>query len=147
RAPSRRAAPGLAARRADQCARCRRPGTPWRPRRPPPPSGRHGRRRDPPESRLAGCGNAPSRRRIAMMRALLALMRRDLRVSMRAGGRFGLALVFFISVVAIVPFAIGPDLDLLGRIGPAILWIGALLASLSGLDRLFQPDYEDGTLD
>lgn len=82
-----------------------------------------------------------------MTRALIALIRRDLRIALRAGGGFGLALVFFISVVAITPFAIGPDLELLGRIGPAILWIGALLASLIGLDRLFQPDWEDGTLD
>jgi heme exporter protein B len=50
-------------------------------------------------------------------------------------------------VVTIVPFAVGPDLKLLARIGPAILWIGALLASLLGLDRLFQADREDGSLE
>ncbi len=47
----------------------------------------------------------------------------------------------------LVPFAIGPDLALLGRIGPAILWLGALLASLLALDRLFAADREDGSLD
>lgn len=56
-------------------------------------------------------------------------------------------MVFFLSLVTVVPFAIGPDLRLLSRIGPAILWIAALLASLLGLDRLFQADHEDGSLD
>lgn len=47
----------------------------------------------------------------------------------------------------LVPFALGPDLNLLSRIGPAILWLGALLSTLIGLDRLFQSDEEDGSLD
>ena len=49
--------------------------------------------------------------------------------------------------MTVVPFAVGPDLNLLGRIGPAILWIAALLSTLLGLDRLFQADHEDGSLD
>ena len=56
-------------------------------------------------------------------------------------------MLFFLAVIATIPFAVGPDLNLLARIGPAILWIGALLASLLGLDRLFQADREDGSLD
>ena len=55
--------------------------------------------------------------------------------------------VFFLILVAVMPFALGPDLDLLARLGPAILWIAALLATLLGLDRLFQADHEDGSLD
>jgi heme exporter protein B len=55
--------------------------------------------------------------------------------------------LFFLVVVSMIPFAIGPDLALLARIGPAILWLGALLASLLALDRLFATDYEDGSLD
>jgi heme exporter protein B len=55
--------------------------------------------------------------------------------------------IFFLAVVATIPFGVGPDLNLLARIGPAILWIGALLASLLGLDRLFQSDRDDGSLD
>jgi heme exporter protein B len=55
--------------------------------------------------------------------------------------------LFFLAVVALMPFAIGPDLALLQRIGPAILWIGALLASLLALDRLLTADLEDGSLD
>ena len=82
-----------------------------------------------------------------MTRALSAIMLRDLQLAFRAGGGAGIALVFFLAVVAIVPFAVGPDLKLLARIGAAILWIGALLASLLGLDRIFAMDHEDGSLD
>jgi len=82
-----------------------------------------------------------------MGRAFLALVRRDLALATRAGGGAGLGVVFFLAVVVVTPFAIGPDLNLLARIGPAILWIGALLASLIGLDRLFAADAEDGSLD
>ena len=55
--------------------------------------------------------------------------------------------LFFLIVVVMMPFALGPDLALLARIGPAILWLGALLASLLALDRLFATDYDDGSLD
>ena len=82
-----------------------------------------------------------------MMRVVAGLVRRDLRVAGRIGGAGGLGLVFFLMVVAIVPFGLGPDLNLLSRIGPAILWIAGLLATLIGLDRLFQADEEDGSLD
>jgi len=58
-----------------------------------------------------------------------------------------MGVVFFLILVTIVPFAIGPDLNLLARIGPAILWIAALLSTLLGLDRLFLSDHEDGSLD
>jgi heme exporter protein B len=70
-----------------------------------------------------------------------------IRLGIRAGGSAAVALIFFLAVVAVIPFGIGPDLKLLARIGPAILWIAALLASLLGLDRLFGADREDGTLD
>jgi heme exporter protein B len=79
--------------------------------------------------------------------AFLAILRRDLVLAVRAGGGGELALVFFLTVVVLIPFALGPDLNLLSRIGPAILWLGALLATLIGLDRLFQADEEDGSLD
>ncbi len=82
-----------------------------------------------------------------MTRSLLALIRRDFRLAVRSGGGFGLPLVFFLSVVAVMPFAIGPDLVLLARVGAAVLWIGALLAMLIGLDRIFGADAEDGSLD
>ncbi|MFU0506170.1 heme exporter protein CcmB [Pseudaminobacter sp. NGMCC 1.201702] len=78
---------------------------------------------------------------------MLALYLRDVRLGIRAGGGALTGVLFFLAVIATIPFGIGPDLNLLGRIGPAILWIGALLASLLGLDRLFQADREDGSLD
>jgi heme exporter protein B len=78
---------------------------------------------------------------------MLALFLRDLRLGVRAGGGALVGVLFFLAVVAVVPFGVGPDLKLLARIGPAILWIGALLASLLGLERLFQADREDGSLD
>lgn len=81
------------------------------------------------------------------MNALAALYWRDLRLAVRAGGGAAIAALFFLIVVALVPFAVGPDLALLSRIGPAILWLGALLASLLTLDRLIAVDAEDGSLD
>ena len=81
------------------------------------------------------------------MSALSALLRRDIRISLRVGGGALMGVLFFLTVVTLIPFAIGPDLALLQRIGPAILWIGALLASLLGLDRLFAADLDDGSLD
>ncbi len=82
-----------------------------------------------------------------MRRAFLAVLKRDLALAARAGGGGELALVFFLTLVVLVPFALGPDLNLLSRIGPAILWLGALLSTLIGLDRLFQGDEEDGSLE
>jgi heme exporter protein B len=65
----------------------------------------------------------------------------------RVGGGALIGVLFFLVVVTLIPFALGPDLALLKRIGPAILWLAALLASLLALDRLFAVDHEDGSLD
>jgi heme exporter protein B len=81
------------------------------------------------------------------MIALGALFVRDLKLAIRVGGGAGIGVLFFLIVVALTPFAVGPDLALLGRIAPAILWLGALLASLLTLDRLLAADQEDGSLD
>ncbi len=78
---------------------------------------------------------------------MLALFLRDIRLSIRAGGGALIGVIFFLAVIVTIPFGVGPDLNLLSRIGPAILWIAALLACLLGLDRLFQADREDGSLD
>ncbi|MCB1477256.1 MAG: heme exporter protein CcmB [Rhodobiaceae bacterium] len=80
-------------------------------------------------------------------RALSALTVRELRLAVRIGGSALLGTLFFLIVVTVVPFAVGPDLKLLARLGPAFLWIGALLASLLSIDRLFQADTDDGSLD
>jgi heme exporter protein B len=82
-----------------------------------------------------------------MKKAFLALFRRDIRIARRIGGSASMGVVFYLTLVAMTPFAIGPDPHLLQRIGPAILWISALLATLLGLDRLFQADAEEGALD
>lgn len=76
-----------------------------------------------------------------------ALFVRELRLAVRVGGSGVIGVLFFLAVVTVIPFGVGPDLNLLARIGPAILWIGALLATLLGLDRLFQADRDDGALD
>ena len=76
-----------------------------------------------------------------------SLFLRDIRLSIRAGGGALIGVIFFLAVIVTIPFGVGPDLNLLSRIGPAILWIAGLLACLLGLDRLFQADREDGSLD
>jgi heme exporter protein B len=75
-----------------------------------------------------------------------ALLVRDLRLAVRAGGGFGLSLAFFLIVTVLVPFAVGPEAETLSRIGPGVLWVGALLATLLSLDRQFALDHEDGAL-
>ena len=78
---------------------------------------------------------------------MIRLLTRDLALAVRAGGGFGLGLAFFLITVVLVPFGVGPEAALLSRIAPGILWIGALLACLLSLDRIFQLDFEDGSLD
>ncbi|MCH2069040.1 heme exporter protein CcmB [Shimia sp.] len=76
-----------------------------------------------------------------------ALLLRDLKLAFRAGGGFGLGIAFFLIVVILVPFSVGPDSGLLTKIAPGVLWLGALLACLLSLDRILALDWEDGTLD
>jgi len=83
----------------------------------------------------------------ALGSSLYALFVRDIRAGRRIGGGTSLGVVFFLILVTLSAFAVGPDLALLGKIAPAILWISGLLATLLGLDRLFQADHEDGSLD
>ena len=75
-----------------------------------------------------------------------ALLLRDLRLAIRAGGGFGLGLAFFLIVIVLVPFGVGPERELLSAIAPGVLWVAALLASLLSLDRIFALDFEDGAL-
>ena len=78
---------------------------------------------------------------------MIALLMRDLRLAIRAGGGCGLALAFFLIVVVLVPLSVGPNSDRRAMIAPGMLWLGALLASLLSLDRMFALDWEDGSLD
>src|SRR5476651_634778 len=96
--------------------------------------------------RLAKPGGTRHEKRL-VNKAITALFLREWRNARRIGGGASTGAVFFLILVALMPFAIGPDLNLLSRIGPAILWIAMLLSTLLGLDRLFQSDEEDGALD
>ncbi|MEY4305515.1 MAG: heme exporter protein CcmB [Pseudomonadota bacterium] len=78
---------------------------------------------------------------------MIALLLRDLRLAIRAGGGFGLGLAFFLLVAVIVPLGVGPEPATLAKIAPGILWVGALLSCLLSLDRIFALDFEDGSLD
>src|SRR5471030_1445105 len=81
------------------------------------------------------------------MNAFFALLGRDLKLAARSGGGAALALGFFALVATLVPLGIGADLKLLSRVAGGVLWVGAVLAALLSLDRLFQGDFEDGSLD
>lgn len=78
---------------------------------------------------------------------MLALLKRDLSLATRAGGGFGLGVAFFLILCALVPFGVGPESDALRPVAAGILWVGALLACLLSLDRIFALDHEDGSLD
>jgi len=81
------------------------------------------------------------------MKAALALLARDVTLAWREGGAIGTAIGFYLVVVAITPLGLGPDLNLLARVAPGMLWIALLLAALLSADRIFHNDYEDGALD
>ncbi len=76
-----------------------------------------------------------------------ALLRRELALALAAGGGAAQGLVFFLIVVLLVPFGLGPEPAALAPAAPGTLWIAALLACLVTLDRLFQTDFEDGSLE
>lgn len=81
------------------------------------------------------------------MTAIRALLWRDLRLAFREGGALGTALGFFLIVVTLMPLGLGPDLNLLARIAPGVLWIALLLSALLSLPRIFESDHEDGSLE
>src|ERR1700741_3310990 len=81
------------------------------------------------------------------MSAFAALFARDIRLAFRAGGGAALAVGFFAAVAALLPLGIGAELPLLARVAGGALWVAAALAALISLDRLFQADFEDGSLD
>jgi heme exporter protein B len=82
-----------------------------------------------------------------IFRHMLVLLRRDLALAARIGGSGLLAVVFFVILISMVPLGVGPDGALLAKIAAGMIWVGVVLASLLSLDRLFQADYEDGSLD
>ncbi|HEU0158150.1 MAG TPA: heme exporter protein CcmB [Hyphomicrobiaceae bacterium] len=81
------------------------------------------------------------------MNAFCELVRRDVLIAWKEGGTLGVALGFYLVVVVLLPLALGPDLNLIARIAPAVLWVALLLSALLSLGRLFEADFEDGSLD
>ena len=81
------------------------------------------------------------------MKSFWTLVSRDLKLAAREGGAIGTALGFFLLVVSLMPLGLGPDLNLLSRIAPGVLWIAMLLAALLSLGRIFESDHDDGALD
>jgi heme exporter protein B len=81
------------------------------------------------------------------MSPLIVLLRRELTLTARQGGALGTALGFFVVIVALMPLGLGPDLALLSRIAPGILWIGLMLSALLSLPRMLEADAEDGALE
>jgi heme exporter protein B len=81
------------------------------------------------------------------MNAFVALVQRDVRLALRRKSEVLTALFFFVVVATLFPLGIGPEPAVLRKIAPGILWVGALLASLLSLGRLFSADFQDGTLE
>lgn len=81
------------------------------------------------------------------MNVFLNVLARDVRLALRQGSAGTMALGFFVLVVVLFPLGVGPELNVLSRISAGVLWVAALLACLLSLDRLFQADFEDGSLD
>ncbi|WP_207462725.1 heme exporter protein CcmB [Azospirillum sp. SYSU D00513] len=81
------------------------------------------------------------------MTRFLRLVGRDLRLALRQGSDASIAVMFFVLCVVLFPFGVGPEPNILARIAAGVIWVAALLASLLSLERLFQTDYEDGSLE
>ncbi len=81
------------------------------------------------------------------MNAVLALLHRETTLALRQGGTLGTVLGFYVVIVALMPLGLGPDLALLSRIAPGILWIGLMLSALLSLPRMLEGDDEDGALE
>ena len=81
------------------------------------------------------------------MKPFLAIVRRDVRLAFRQGTDTLMTLAFFVIAVVLFPFGVGPEPNVLARIGGGVVWVAALLASMLALERLFQTDYEDGGLE
>jgi len=81
------------------------------------------------------------------MTGFFSLVRRDVLLAMRQGGAGTMAVVFFVIAVTLFPLGVGPEIDVLRRISSGVIWVAALLSCLLSLDRLFQADFEDGSLD
>ncbi len=82
-----------------------------------------------------------------MIRTMRLLVTRDLRLALRQGSDAAMVIAFFVITVTLFPLGVGPEPNILARIAPGVVWVTALLATMLSLDRLFQSDYEDGSMD
>lgn len=89
----------------------------------------------------------PRQETVPLLAPAVALLARDVRLATREGGALGTALGFYLVVVAMLPLSLGPDLALLGRIAPGVLWVALLLSALLSLPRMFESDTDDGSLE
>ena len=81
------------------------------------------------------------------MKAFTALIRRDLSLAFQSGAGLGMGLIFYLCLVILFPFGVGPNIKTLSLIRPAIIWAGPLLSILLGIEKMFLPDKDDGSLD
>ncbi|MDP2697344.1 heme exporter protein CcmB [Thalassospira sp.] len=81
------------------------------------------------------------------MNAFMAILRRDMRLALRQGADSVMVVAFFIVTTTLFPFGVGPEANILARIASGVIWVSALLAAMLSLERVFQTDYEDGTLE
>ena len=81
------------------------------------------------------------------MKGFLAILQRDLRLALRQGADSVMVVAFFIVTTTLFPFGVGPEANILARIASGVIWVSALLAAMLSLERVFQTDYEDGTLE
>jgi len=81
------------------------------------------------------------------MNRFFTLVRRDLKMSMRQGMDNVMVIMFFVLAVILFPFGVGPEPTILARIGAGVIWVAALLSAMLSLERLFQTDFEDGSLE
>jgi heme exporter protein B len=90
----------------------------------------------------SGAGN-----NLSLFGLLVLVIRRDLVLAMRRRADVLTTLIFFVMVVSLFPLGVGPELDMLRKMAPGVVWVAALLASMLSLGRLFSADYLDGTLE
>ncbi len=81
------------------------------------------------------------------MSALAVLFRREIRLALRQSADSVMVIAFFVVAVVLFPFGVGPEPNMLARIGPGVIWVAALLAAMLSMDRMFMGDYEDGSLE
>ena len=81
------------------------------------------------------------------MTAFLAILKRDVQLAFKQGGGAGMAIAFFFLTVALFPLGVGPEANILSRISAGVIWVAALLATMLSLDRIFQADFDDGSLE